>query len=408
MVERTVLDCGLVVISEYFPAFPSFDLSFTLRGGSRMEDKQNNGIHHLIEHMIFKGTPKYNARDIADISDRLGGKLNAFTGKETTQYYIKAVDEYLEDSFDLLTDMVMNSSFPEDEFEKEKNVALQEIHEADDNPDTNAFETFYERLFEGNGLAYPVGGKVESVSVFNRDMVFDFYKKNYTPDNLLLASVGKIPHKQLVELAEKAFKNHPSRKPRDFGFDIPHIKHQDFSKKNDSLMQVYVIIGFNGLSIVAPERHQFMILNDILGAGMSSRLFQKIREEKGLSYTISSFTDAYFDCGIHMAYSIVEPEKVNEYVDAVREEILLLKREGISEIELKRAKDSIKSSIILGFESRSTKMRFNVNNELFLKHELTQEEIISNINNTTVENINHMFNVFLDTSDMSKFYYGDI
>ncbi len=407
MVERTVLDSGLVIISEYLPTFPSFDLSYTLRGGSRQETPETNGIYHIIEHMIFKGTQKYNLRDIADISDRLGGKLNAYTGKETTQFYIKAVDEYLDESFDLLTQMVMNSIFPQDEFIKEKNVALQEILEANDNPDTNAFETFYERVFEGNGLAYPVGGKVESVSNFTRESVYDFYKKTYTPDNLILASVGKVPHKELVSLAESIFKDYPSRKPSDFKFQIPSIKHETFFKTNDSLAQVYVITGFDGLSIVSPDRHQYMILNDVLGAGMSSRLFQRIREERGLSYTVSSFTDAYMDCGIHMTYSIVEPDRVGEYLQVVTDEITTFKREGITQEELKRARDSIKSSIILGFESRSSKMRFNVNNELFLKQDLTPESIIESINKTTIDDIYHLSNRYLDLKNMSVFKYGN-
>ncbi|MGE5341705.1 MAG: M16 family metallopeptidase [Candidatus Omnitrophota bacterium] len=408
MVERTVLDSGLVIISEYIPTFPSFDLSYTIRGGSRNETLENNGIYHMIEHMLFKGTKKYNLRDIADISDRLGGKLDAYTGKETTHFRIKAVDEYLELSFDLLTDMMKNSIFPPDEFEKEKNVILQEIHEADDSPDENAFETFYERVFGRNGLAYPVGGKIESVSAFKRDAVFEFYKKVYTPDNMLLATIGKAPHEQIVAMAQQAFSDYPSKKPANFVFDSPQIQHSSFSKQNNSLNQVYVIIGFDGLSMTAPLRHRYMILNDILGAGMSSRLFQRIREEKGLSYTISSFNDAYQDCGLHVVYSTVEPMKVNEYQTAVNDEIARLKSDGITEEELKRAKDSIKSSIILGFESRMTKLRFNVNNELFIKKNLSLEEIITNINETTVDDINRLFNEHLDLDHMSVFLYGDL
>ena len=190
MVEKTVLDSGLVVLTEYIPAFPSFALSYTLRGGSRVETKENCGIHHLIEHMMFKGNQKYDLKQIADISERLGGKVNAFTSNEITQFYLKAVDEHLKESFALLTQMVINSTFPGEEFLKEKGVTIQEIHEAEDNPDTNAFETFYEKIFAGNGLGFPVGGLVESVSSFERDMVYDFYKKNYTHDNLVLAAVG--------------------------------------------------------------------------------------------------------------------------------------------------------------------------------------------------------------------------
>ena len=408
MVEKTVLDSGLVVITEYIPAFPSFALSYTLRGGSRAETKENNGIHHLIEHMMFKGTEKYDLKEIADISDRLGGKLNAFTGKEITQFYIKAVDENLEKSFDLLTEMVIKSTFPADEFDKEKSIAIQEIHEAEDNPDTNAFETFYEKVFDDNGLGYPVGGKVEPVSAFRRDMVYDFYKKNYTPDNLVLAAVGKVTHHDLVRLASQAFKDFPSKEPGDFNFAKPVFHHQSFNKKNASLKQIYAIVGFNGISAVSPLRYRYMIMNDILGAGMSSRLFQKIREEKGLAYTVSSFTDSYMDCGTHLTYSIVEPKKADEYLNAVKDEIIGLKKKGITGSELERARDSIKSSIILGLESRVSKMRFNVNNELFQKKDITTQEIIDDIDQASVDSINQLCSDYLDLEKMAAFLYGDV
>jgi len=407
-IQKTVLDCGLTVMSEHIPFFPSFALSYTLRSGSRAETKENNGIHHLIEHMLFKGTEKYDLKKIADISDRLGGKLNAFTSKETTQFYIKAIDEHFKESFDLLTGMVIHSTFPADEFIKEKNVAVQEIHEADDSPDTNAFETFYEGVFAGNGLGYPVGGKVESVSSFERDMVYDFYRKNYTPDNMILAAVGKVNHQELVEEAEKAFKHFPSRKPKDFTFTKPSLHHQSFHKKNRSLKQVYVIIGFTGLPVVSHDRYRYMLVNDILGSGMSSRLYQKIREEKGLSYTVSSFSDAYLDCGAHLTYSIVEPKKVEEYCGAVKDEIFHLQEDGISEEELLRARDSIKSFMVLGLESRVSRMRFIVNNELYLKRQIALQEIIDDVNTAGIEDIHGLFRECLDLNEMSIFLYGDV
>ena len=157
MVEKSVLDSGLTVISEYISTFPSFALSYTVRGGSRQETEELNGIYHLIEHMLFKGSEKYNLKEIADISDRLGGKLNAYTSKEVTQYYIKAIDENLEPAFDILSQMVLKSVFPPDEFAKEKNVAIEEIHEAEDNPDTHAFESFYQEVFQKKRPGFPGG-----------------------------------------------------------------------------------------------------------------------------------------------------------------------------------------------------------------------------------------------------------
>lgn len=408
MLKKTILDSGLVVLTETIPAFPSVALSYTLRAGSRVETEENCGIHHMIEHMLFKGNEKYDLKQIADLSDRMGGKLNALTGKEITQFYTKAIDEHLETAFDVLTQMVMNSTFPPEEFLKEQNVAIQEIHESDDSPDTNAFETFFEKIYGDNGLAFPVGGKVDSVSAFERDSTYQFYKKHYTPDNLILAAVGKVDHQQLVDLAEKAFKHFPSAKPKECLFDPPCFSHHTFKKQNASLKQVYVIIGFNSISVTSPHKNQFMILNDILGAGMSSRLFQKIREEKGLAYTVSAFSDAYLDCGVHLTYSIVEPGKVDEYLTAVKEEIIKLKTQGITPQELVRARDSIKSSVILGLESRVSKMRFNVNNELFFKREISPQQIIDDINQTTTEDIQQLFNQYFDLDEMALFLYGDV
>jgi predicted Zn-dependent peptidase len=408
MVKKTVLDSGLVIISEYIPAFPSFALSYSVRGGSRAEMFDNNGIHHFIEHMMFKGTSKNNLKQIADISDRLGGQLNAFTSKEMTQYYMKAIDEKLEESFELLTDIVMNSTFPEEEFIKEQSVVTQEIKESEDNPDTHSFESLYEDVYKNNGLGYPIGGKENSVSNFRRDMVYDFYKKSYTPDNLVLAAVGKVNHQQLVRLAADAFKHFPSGAPKDLAFQPAEFHAKTFIKKNPSLKQIYVIIGFEGLSSVSPLRHQFSIMNDILGGGMSSRLFQKIREEKGLTYTVNTFFDTYLDCGIHLIYSIIEKEKFDEYLEAVKTEILRLKQEGITEQELNRSRDHIKSSVILGMESNVSRMRFHVNQEVNLKREVTIEEIVESIDKTTVDDINRLFREYVNLEKSAVFLYGDV
>lgn len=408
MVEKTILDCGLVVISEYIKAFPSFALSYTVRSGSRAEIEDNNGIHHCIEHMLFKGSSKYNLKQIADISDRLGGRLNAFTSKEITQYHTKAIVEKLTESFDLLTDIVINSIFLPDEFAKEINVLVQEIKEAEDSPDTNAFETLYENIYQNNGLGYPIGGKEKRVSSFERDMVYDYYQTHYSPDNLLLACVGNIEHNQLVQLAADAFKHFPSRKPNDFSFPIPSYTARSFNKKNKSLKQVYAIIAFEAPSAISSLRHRFSIMNDILGGGVSSRLFQKIREEKGLAYTVNSFTDTYLDSGLQMIYSIVDKKKIDEYLEAAKIEILHLKEKGITRDELDRSRDHMKASVLLSLESSTSRMRFHVNNELNLKRESTIEEIVDDINRASVDDISRLYQEYIDMSNATVFLYGDI
>jgi predicted Zn-dependent peptidase len=408
MLKKTVLDQGLVIISEHIPAYPSFALSYSLRSGSRAETLENNGIHHFIEHMLFKGTAKYDLKQIADISDRMGGRLNAFTSKEITQFYIKAIDEKLEESFDLLTDIVVNSIFPETEFLKERNVLVQEINESEDNPDTNSFEALYEEIYKSNGLGFPIGGKEGRVSVFERNMVFDYYKKNYTPDNLILAAVGNVEHDRLVQLAAGAFKHFPSRPLKDFAFPLPTFHAKTFSKKNASLKQIYAITGFEGVSSVSPLRHRFSIMNDILGGGMSSRLFQAIREEKGLAYTVNSFTDNYVDCGLQLIYSIIEKEKTGEYLEAVEKEILHLKKEGITRQELERSRDHMKASVVLGLESSVNRMRYHVNNELNMKREITLEQVLEYINDVKMDDINRLLEDYPAPDSAAVFLYGDV
>lgn len=406
MVEKTVLPCGLTIISEKFPEFPSFALSYTLKSGSRAETAATNGIHHLIEHMLFKGSKHYDLKQIADMSDRLGGRLNAFTGKEITQYYIKAIDEKLTASFHLLSDIVLNSTFPEEEFLKEKNVIIQEIREAEDNPDSNAFETFYEKIYNNNALGYPIGGREKQLARLNRSQAFDFYHEKYTPENLLLSAAGNIQHRELVELASDFFSHFPARPAQDFKFAKASFQPQRFFKKNSSLSQCYVLTAMDSISLVSPFRHPFMIMNDILGSGMSSRLFQSIREEKGLAYTVSSFIDSYLECGIQIVYAIIEPDKIDSYLLAVETEIGLLKKEGIRQDELERAKDHIKSSIILSLENNVSKMSFNTNQELYFKKKQQVAAIIAEINAATCADINGFCRQYLNPDQAALFTYG--
>jgi len=408
MVEKTVLPCGLTVITEKFPEFPSFALSYTLKSGSRAETAATVGIHHLVEHMLFKGSKDYDMKQIADMADRLGGRLNAFTGKEVTQYYIKSIDEKMAASFHLLSDIVINSTFPEDEFLKEKNVIIQEIREAEDNPESNAFDTFYETIYENNALGFPIGGREKQLAGLERNQVFAFYREQYAPENLLLSAAGHIEHGELVELANDFFSRFPDRPARDFNFAGASFQPRRFFKSNSSLSQCYVIAAMDSISLLAPIRHPFMIMNDILGSGMSSRLFQSIREEKGLAYTVSSFVDSYLECGVQVIYAVVEPEKAAAYLQAVKDEIELLKNKGIGSDELERAKDHLKSSTILSLENNVSKMRFNTNQELYFKKEQTVAQIIAEIHAATCSDINGFCRQYLDADRAAIFTYGPL
>ncbi len=408
MINKTILDCGLVILTESKSEYSSVAVSYSLKSGSRAEDIKTNGIHHLVEHMMFKGSNLYDVKAIADLSDRLGGRLNAFTGKEISQYYIKAIGEKLVESFNLLTDIVLHSTFPEQEFVRERNVVLQEINESEDNPDSFAFDNFFDNVFNESPLGFPIAGKTEGISSLERQEVYDFYQRKYSPDELILAAVGNIEHQHLVELAQKAFVDFPAKNPGSFTYEDAHFKPFKIVKNNSALNQVYVIVGFKGISFIAPNKYPFMMMNDILGSGMSSRLFQTIREEKGLVYTISSFNEAFLECGLHMIYGVTEPAKLDEYINALGEEVHQLKQKGIEQEELERAKDHIKSSIILGTENNISKMRFNVNQELYLKRELPLQEIVQIIDRTTLEDINRVCQQSLDTAEIAMLIYGPV
>ncbi len=406
MVEKTVLPCGLTVISENLTEFPSFALSYSLKSGSRAESTASNGVHHLIEHMLFKGSRRFDLKGIADVSDRLGGHLNAFTSKEVTQVYIKSIAEKLEESFALISDIVFHSTFPEDEFAKEKNVIIQEIREADDNPENNAFETFFERIYAGNALGYPIGGKEKQVSRLDRGRVFAFYQEKYAPENFLLSAAGRIRHRDLVALAEDFFAPCPRRPPQPLRFPRARFRPGRSGKKNLSLNQVYVLAAVNSISLRSPLLHPFMIMNDILGSGMSSRLFQSIREEKGLAYNISSSVDSFLECGVQIIYAVIEPGKAKAYLQALAQEIQALKEHGVSADELERAKDHIKSAILLGLEDNAAKMRFNASQELYLGREQDVAAIIAEVDATGVRDINGFCRRYLDLERAALFTYG--
>jgi len=406
--EKTTLACGLTVLSETITGIPSFALSYTVRSGSCNESIANNGIHHLIEHMLFKGTAKYGQKDISAIADRLGGRMNAFTSREVTQYYIKSIDEKLPEAFDLLSDIVFSSEFAPGEFDKELDVIKQEIRESEDNPDAKAFELFYRDVFGPGEIGLPIAGTLESVSGLDRDGTFSYYRQLYHPANVILSCAGNIAHERIVALAEERFSGMDHRQPlrhstRNIDFRKGVIPHS----RND-LQQLYCIIGFPSVPIVSPHRFKYMILNDILGSGMSSRLFQTVREEKGLAYTVSSYIDSYRDFGIQMIYAATDPDKKDEYLNAVFSEIRLLKERGISEAELKKSKDHIKTSLILSMESNVARMRFNIIGDLYFKKPKKIEDIVREINGVSLKDIDNILSEFPSPEELSILLYGNM
>jgi len=406
--KKTILKSGLIVLTEEYSQFPSFALSYTVKSGSKNEKGSDNGIHHLIEHMLFKGSNEYSQKGIAEISDRLGGRMNAFTSREITQYYIKSINEKLQESFNLLSDIVFNSNPDEIEFEKEKSVICQEIKEGDDSPDSKVFDFFYKDIFGNSGIGLPIAGTIQSVSGLSRDFAYKRYKELYIPKNTILCCVGSVSHKDIVSLAEEKFLKVSKIKKHKFKNHKPSFSPRIFIHRNQSIKQIYSVIGFESIPITNSKRYNYMILNDILGAGMSSRLFQKIREDRGLAYTISSFIDSYDMFGIHMIYAITDSGKIPDYLNAVRNELTILKKKGISKEELQKSKDHIKSSLILSLENNVSKMRFFLDGELYFKEKRNLDNIIGKIDKISVKDINGILDNYPDTNRISITLYGDI
>jgi predicted Zn-dependent peptidase len=307
-----------------------------------------------------------------------------------------------------LTDIILNATFPEEEFFKEINVIVQEIKETEDIPDSHAFEIFYQQMFDQNPLGYPISGKQDQVLLLTQEAAFQFYKKKYSPENMVLSAAGNIDHYSLVKEAQDHFLGFRTKLPVDFSFKKPEMVCGTVVRNRESIKQAYVLIGFEGIPVVSPVRIKFLLMNEILGSGMSSRLFQKIREEKGLAYTVHSFLDFFLDTGLLVVYSIVEAEKVDEYLQSVKAVIQEMKQKGISKEELLRAKDHLKSSIILGLESNMAKMRFNVNQDLFFKRELKINEILEEINETSIHDIKKLLDVHLNMNQAALLLYGNV
>ena len=406
MRKKSLLDSGLTVVSEYRPGFPSLAISLTLKSGAARETPERNGVHHLIEHMMFKGSRHYSMLDIATMTDRLGGHLNAFTGREITQYYLKVLDEQAVPALDLLLDMVFRSTLPKKEVHREREVVLQEIREAEDSPETHAFENFFSRLYGNSGLGLPIAGTCESVSRLKRDFLMDWYTRNYNPANLMVTSVGNMEHVRLLDLVSRRIPDSDAASPSQV-LPVPDgFRPGTSALPNPSLQQSYVIVAFPGLCASHPDRYAFSMVNDILGGGMSSRLFQSVREEHGIAYTVSSFHESFQSSGVHLLYAVMEPGQVMPYLEIVAGEIARLKAGGISADEMERARDHLKASLALGLEDNLNRMRFLVNRELFHIREAGVEDILARINEIQSDHLKQILDTNMLSEQAAVFVYG--
>jgi predicted Zn-dependent peptidase len=384
MVTREVLDTGLRLITESMPHVRSISIGVWLTRGSRHETSEQGGIAHFVEHMLFKGTATRTAEDIAQAIDSIGGQLDAFTAKEYASYYIKVLDEHLPTAVDLLSDIVMNPRLDPDDLEKEKKVILEEIKMVEDTPDDLVHELFTQHFWEGHALGRPILGSRETVESFTSDILRRYFESSYVAPNLIVSAAGNVEHARLRELINGAFGGlRTSAGPYDD--TIPRVVPQVLLRSKE-LEQSHVCLGTNSYQQNHPDRYVSYIMNTVLGGSMSSRLFQNVREKRGLAYAVFSGLSAYRDAGNITIYAGCANEAVPEVVDLCVEELRGMKQ-PVPDTELRRAKDHLKGSLMLSLENTASRMSHLARQEIYFERHFGLDETLAGVERVTAADV---------------------
>ena len=410
MFTKTVLDNGIRILSEEMPNARSVSLGIWVENGSRHEPRHQNGISHFIEHLLFKGTDRRSAAQIAEEMDSVGGVLNAFTAKEHTCYYAKVLDENLPVAIDLLTDIFLHSVFDREEIERERSVILQEISQAEDTPDDYVHDLFNLDLFKDHPLGRPICGQAATVLKFSREDFLDFVRDRYLPGRVIVAASGHVSHEKLVrEMDQRLGGKNLEFRIQDSEFrvgDSPKLQSGIF-QHSKPLEQVHLCLGVAGIHQTHPLRYAAYILNTILGGGMSSRLFQEIREKRGKAYSIYSFLASYRDVGYLGVYAGTSLEWAEEVVDLMVREMGRLAAGEIGEEELQRTKSQLVGNMILGLESTDSWMSHITRNEIYFGKAISVEEISSGVRSVSRADIVDLARATFRSEEMALSLLGD-
>ena len=385
-IEQAELPNGLVVVTEKMRHVRSVSVGIWLGTGSRGESPERNGIAHFIEHMVFKGTEKRTAEQIAQSVDSVGGMLDAFTAKEMTCFNAKVLDEHLPVAFDVISDLVLRPRFDQADIVKERQVVLEEIKMDEDNPEYLIHEMFTQKFWSGHPLGLPILGTPETVSQFSSGAVRECFDCWYAPNNTVITAAGNLEHAQLVDLVEREFGGSPRQAPETVR--TPPEAHPGIEQRNKKeLEQVHLVIGVPSYPLAHERRYAASLLNIILGGGMSSRLFQNIRERQGLAYSIGSDLSPYTDAGVLSVYAGTSRESAEQLIRSVIEEFQRIHQEAVSAEELRRAKDHLKGSMMLSLESTSARMSNLARQAMYLHKFISLDEMLASIEKVTREEI---------------------
>ena len=406
-VRKEILPNGLVILTEPMEHVHSVSVGIWLRSGSRCEPAGLNGISHFIEHMVFKGTRRRSAEDIARETDSLGGLLDAFTTKETVCFNTRVLDEHLPKAFDIISDMVLEPAFADEDIAREQGVILEEIRMTQDNPEDLVHELFTQKFWHPHALGRPILGTPDTVSDFTRAKAKAWWEKCYAPNRMVITAAGHVTHAQIVDLVASRFSNlkrnddavsDPKPEP------TPHVT----LRTKSELEQVHLCLGVSALPLPDRRRFAVSVMNNILGGGMSSRLFQNIRERQGLAYSIYSDLNPYRDTGCLSVYAGTSRESAGKVVQSIVSEFHKLKSERIPEEELRRSKDQLKGSLMLSLESSTARMSNLARQEMYFDHFYTMDELLEKIESVTAEDLQTLANEFFCSESIAVTVLGNL
>ncbi len=406
MYRKTVLDNGIRVVTERMPHVRSISMGIWVTVGSRDEMPEENGISHFIEHMIFKGTTRRTALQIAKELDAVGGMSNAFTSRENTCFHARVLDTHLEMIVDLLSDIFLHSLYDSTEIERERQVILQEISMIEDTPDDHIHDLFSRLVWGDNSLGFPVLGTAQSVMAIDSDTIRNYLHKTYSPDRIVIAAAGNLDHDVFQDLIAKAFSIVPGRNGVPARV-TPSVKTSCLIR-NKKFEQVHLILGTKSCSALDDRRYACMVLNILFGGSMSSRLFQEIRERRGLAYTIYSFMSSYTDIGLLGVYAGVQKKNVIETVGLIQKEMKNLRTNSIDEAELASAKEHLKGGLLLAAESSDNRMTRLAKNEIQFGDFITYDGLTSKIDAITTEDVVSLAREYFCSESLSMAALGPV
>ncbi|MCK9418418.1 MAG: insulinase family protein [Nitrospirae bacterium] len=406
MYRKDTLTNGIRVVSETLPKSRSISIGVWVKVGSRHEPEEIGGISHFIEHLFFKGTEKRSAKDIAIEMDSIGGEMNAFTSQETTTYYAKVVDEHLPVAIDILSDILLRSKFDPQEMEKERKVILEEIKSVEDTPDDYIHELFTNTVWAGNSLGRPILGTRDTIKALKHKDIVSYVDNYYSPKEIVISVAGNFEHARLIELLNESFgklaRGGETKK------EITPVFNQAIAVKKKQLEQVQICVGCKGMQYTHEDRFVISALNTVLGNSMSSRLFQEIREQNALAYSIYSYVTSYRDTGLLTVYAGADPLNALEVVRLVTREFGKIKDEGITPAEETRVRNQIKGSLVLSLESSTSHMSRLARQEIYFGKYLSMDDIIKGVEKVTAEQVKHVAGQLFTRENISLTILGPL